>query len=42
MQTFNRISSAIFDVLLAPFGHGFPAFDLLVWPALKVSDPLAL
>lgn len=34
MQTFNRISSAIFDVLLAPFGHGFPAFDLLVWPAL--------
>ncbi|MDH3198205.1 MAG: hypothetical protein OEO21_08180 [Candidatus Krumholzibacteria bacterium] len=34
MQSFNHISSAIFDVLLAPFGHEHPAFDLLVWPAL--------
>jgi hypothetical protein len=34
MQTFNHISSAIFDVLLAPFGHERAAFDMLVWPAL--------
>lgn len=34
MQTFNHISSAIFDPLLAPFGHERAAFDLLVWPAL--------
>jgi hypothetical protein len=34
MQTFNHISSAIFDVLLAPFGHGSALFDMLVWPAL--------
>jgi hypothetical protein len=34
MQTFNRIANAVFDPLLAPFGHGRPAFDLLVWPAL--------
>jgi hypothetical protein len=34
MQTFNHISSAIFDVLLAPFGHGRAAFDMLAWPAL--------
>lgn len=34
MSLFNRISSAVFDVLLAPFGHGFAAFDLVVWPAL--------
>jgi len=32
MQTYNRISSAIFDVLMAPFGHGWPAFDMIVWP----------
>jgi hypothetical protein len=34
MQTFNHISSAIFDVLLARFGHEHAAFDLLVWPTL--------
>lgn len=34
MQTFNHISSAIFDVFLAPFGHERAAFDMLVWPAL--------
>ena len=34
MQTFNQIASVVFDVFLAPFGHGFAAFDLLVWPAL--------
>lgn len=32
MDTYNRISSAIFDVLMAPFGHQHPAFDLLLWP----------
>lgn len=34
MQLYNRISSAIFDVLLAPFGHEFAAFDLLLWPVV--------
>ncbi len=34
MQLFNQISSAIFDVVLAPFGHGVPWFDLAVWPLL--------
>ena len=34
MKTYNDISSAIFDVLMAPFGHGWPAFDLLVWPVI--------
>lgn len=34
MQTFNAVSSAVFDVMLAPFGHGPAAFDLLVWPTL--------
>jgi hypothetical protein len=34
MQLYNRISSAIFDVLLAPFGHQYAAFDLLVWPVV--------
>lgn len=32
MGTFNAISTAIFDVILAPFGHGNPWFDLLFWP----------
>jgi hypothetical protein len=32
MQAYNDISSAIFDVLMAPFGHGFAGFDLVVWP----------
>jgi hypothetical protein len=34
MQTFNHVSSAIFDVVLAPFGHGPAAFDLILWPTL--------
>ena len=34
MPTFNRISNAIFDVLLAPFGHERAAFDLFLWPTL--------
>jgi hypothetical protein len=32
MQAYNDISSAVFDVLMAPFGHGFAGFDLVVWP----------
>lgn len=34
MQAFNHIFSAIFDVVLAPFGHGPAAFDLILWPSL--------
>ena len=34
MQAFNSISSAIFDVLMAPFGHDRAAFDMLLWPSL--------
>lgn len=34
MQIFNGISSAVFDVVLAPFGHQRAAFDLLLWPTL--------
>ena len=32
MQTFNAITSRIFDVVLAPFGHRAMWFDLLFWP----------
>ncbi len=34
MQTYNDIASAIFDFLLAPFGHEIALFDLIVWPLL--------
>lgn len=34
MATWNAIMSAVFDALLAPFGHGPAWFDLLLWPAL--------
>jgi len=34
MATYNQISSAIFDFLMAPFGHGLAVFDLLLWPLL--------
>ena len=34
MQAFNRITSSVFDVFMAPLGHQRVAFDLLVWPAL--------
>jgi hypothetical protein len=34
MQLYDRIASAVFDLLLAPFGHDWFVFDLLVWPFL--------
>jgi len=34
VQTFNSVTSSIFDVILAPFGHGAAFFDLLLWPLL--------
>jgi len=34
MNTINAALSAVFDVLLAPFGHRWVAFDLLVWPVV--------
>lgn len=34
MNAFNTVVSAIFDVILAPFGHQIAAFDLVVWPVL--------
>lgn len=34
MQTYNDISSAIFDFLLAPFGHEHAGFDLVFWPVI--------
>ena len=34
MNVFNAAVSALFDILLAPFGHRFAAFDLVVWPVL--------
>jgi hypothetical protein len=33
-QYFNDASNAVFDLILAPFGHEIAAFDLLVWPTL--------
>ncbi len=35
MSTFNHITSALFDVLLAPLGHGPWLFDLLLWSVLS-------
>ena len=34
MNVFNAAMSAVFDVLLAPFGHRWVGFDLVVWPVL--------
>ena len=34
MLVLNAISTALFDPLLAPFGHGPAWFDLLLWPVL--------
>jgi hypothetical protein len=34
MNAFNAATSAVFDVVLAPFGHRQAWFDLLVWPVL--------
>jgi hypothetical protein len=40
MATWNHLASALFDVLLAPFGFGPAWFDLLFWPL--VAGALAL
>jgi hypothetical protein len=42
MRAYNSISSAVFDFLLAPFGHGFPGFDLVVWPVVMGVVALAV
>jgi hypothetical protein len=34
MNAFNAALSAVFDLVLAPFGHRQAWFDLLVWPVL--------
>jgi hypothetical protein len=34
VATWNELSSALFDALLAPFGHEAAWFDLLLWPVL--------
>ena len=34
MKTFNAVTSGLFDAILAPFGHGFAWFDLILWPIL--------
>ena len=34
MQTYNDIASAFFDFLMAPFGHAWHYFDLILWPVL--------
>jgi len=33
-QSYNDIASAIFDVILTPFGHDFAYFDLVFWPVI--------
>src|SRR4029453_12634824 len=34
MNALNAALSVVFDVLLAPFGHRWVAFDLVVWPVV--------
>jgi hypothetical protein len=34
MNSFNAMTSAVFDLLLAPWGHGLPWLDILVWSAI--------
>jgi hypothetical protein len=34
MQSYNHIASAIFDFLMAPFGHEMALFDLMLWPVI--------
>jgi hypothetical protein len=34
VATWNHLSSAVFDRLLTPFGHGPAWFDLVLWPVL--------
>ena len=38
MNVFNAGMSAVFDVLLAPFGHRWVGFDLVVWPVLAGTE----
>jgi hypothetical protein len=34
MSTYHTIANGIFDVVLAPFGHGWFWFDLILWPVV--------
>jgi hypothetical protein len=34
MSTYQSIANGIFDLLLAPFGHGWFWFDLIFWPVV--------
>ncbi len=34
MALFNHLTTALFDAILAPLGHGRPWFDLVLWPVL--------
>lgn len=34
MNAFNAVTSRVFDLVLAPFGHRQAWFDLVVWPVL--------
>jgi hypothetical protein len=34
MKLFNSLTSKLFDLVLAPFGHALAAFDLLIWPVV--------
>src|SRR5262245_42042557 len=34
MQAYQSVSSRLFDLLLAPFGHRLAGFDLLLWPLI--------
>jgi hypothetical protein len=33
-EPWTRVANALLDPLMAPLGHGRPAFDLVLWPAL--------
>lgn len=35
MTLFISLTSTVFDIVLAPFGHQLAAFDLLIWPVLS-------
>jgi hypothetical protein len=34
MQHFNAAANALFDLVMAPFGHRLAGFDLVLWPVL--------
>ena len=34
MQSYNHIASTIFGFVMAPFGHEYASFDLLIWPVI--------